>query len=187
MPTWRASVEIDYAPAQGGPGFNVWHFRGDDPGTGTGGLQSALHDFYDGISGLYPSSTTIVGPTQVVDVDSSELFVIEDPWTVVGTGPNSFAPLATAITTTWYTTIATRSGRGRTFLGPVMVDAVDGDGQPTGDVLALIRAAAEQFVSDNGDLVGAAWGVYSVKDAVIRDIVRSAVHDRFASLRSRRD
>jgi hypothetical protein len=186
MPTYRMAVEIQY-PGGGGPGINTWHARVNSFTPGDGGdVDALLEAFYTDLAGLYPSDTTIVGPAQAVDVADNSVVSFGTPWEVDGVASSGHAPLATCITTTWYSDVATRSGRGRTFLGPIMQGAVDGDGEPTGDVLALIRGAAADFVTGNAGLDLAAFGVYSQTDNVIRDIVRYQVHDAFASLRSRR-
>lgn len=188
MPTFRTSVRIEYDAMAGGPGYNVWHCRAEDISGPSGPTAGVLHDLYEALAAEYPVGATIVGPEEYVDVESHEVVPEPDPWTVAGTGGGGFIPAQASIVTSWYSTVATRSGRGRTFFGPLCRNCVDGaDGTPTGETMSDVRTATEAFVAANGDLVGSAWGIYSPTDGVIRDIVRARTRDRFASLRSRAD
>lgn len=189
MAIFRVPARIDF-PQAGGPGFNIWHVRTNDPqGAELEGALGALEDFYSAIAGLYPASASItLGEGIIKDPLGSPEFMPDDFRKVVGAGAFTLSPSLLSIVVGWRTVSATRSGRGRTFLGPFAVGPQDqADGTPNGGTLNTIRAAAQELVSDSTAPTGWAVGVLSTKQGVLRDITGSSVRDRWAVLRSRRD
>jgi len=96
-------------------------------------------------------------------------------------------PPATALVITWRSSLAKRSGTGRTFLGPSAAGLLDADGTIQTASLNILRAGADAFASSQG--TGGAWtyGIWSKKDQVLHPLQSAVIRDRFAVLRSRRD
>jgi hypothetical protein len=93
----------------------------------------------------------------------------------------------------WRTTLAARRGRGRTFLGPLNVDAGSTDGTPSPGALSTINSAAAALIATSSETNDWAFAVYGQQSSgisgvkVARDITAQNVRDVFAVLRSRRD
>ena len=186
----RVPVRMDFTQP-GGPGYNVWHIRTADDNPETwelSGALDALEDFYQANAGLYHAGTTItIGEGMVRDPLGSPTYVDDDVRTL--TGGNGSAPGSTmlAVVVSWRTTSATRSGRGRTFLGPITSAVVSGDGTPSNLFITQARAAATALVAASTAANGWAIGVLSTKQGIFRDAVGSSVRDRYSFLSSRRD
>lgn len=191
MALWKYSVALAWA-GSGSPGVNVWHMRttGGVPSSGEiQGLVDAVGQFYDDISAIFSTSTTITGPDQVIgNFESSPEFQAVDGFTVTGdSGTSSYLPLASQLVVGWRTSNATRSGRGRTFLGPLAANALDVNGTPSSAVLTAVRDAAADLVATSSGFADGAIGVWSPTDGVLRDFTGTVTRDTFAVLRSRRD
>lgn len=191
MALFKLPVTVTYAQ-NGGPGANVWHLRVNTtppiPAGDVDSISTWVKTFYTSLASLYLTTTKISfdGTFTTVD-DPSPSTVAGTPWTVTGTGASGSMPTSQAIVVGWRTSLATRSGHGRTFLGPLWVNALDPDGTPKDTVLATVRAAAATLISSSSGAGNGALGVYSPKDHVLRDFTGAVVHDTFAVLRSRRD
>lgn len=188
MSTYRFQVQIDY-PGTGGPGLNTWHARTvNDGAVSTQQIADALHTFYTDAAGCFSQGVTVSLQREIIkDPYGSPQYAAVDPWTVAGTAGGGMLPPATQVVVGWKTLSATRSGHGRTFLGPGGRDSCAADGTPVDGFLSVWRAAAETLVSSSLSDNGWALGVYSRKDHVLRDFSSSKVKDRFAVLCSRRD
>ena len=186
----RVPVRIEYAQA-GGPGYNVWHFRtaDDDPGTWQlGDALDALEAFYTSLRALYPTTTRIyIGEGMVKDPLGSPEYVDDDSRVLTGSTVGGVNSTLLAIVVSWRTTSATRSGRGRTFLGPLSANTNQGDGTPLDANVTGVRTAAQTLVNASTGPGGWSVGVLSTKQGVFRDITGSTVRDRFSFLSSRRD
>lgn len=174
----------------GGPGVNVWHFRGD--GT-TADIQRAVDSigtFYTSLKNILQPGMTVTGPGEVTNGIEGTSPTIENVtgWTVTaGTTATSSLSPALQIVAGWRTTAAVRSGRGRTFVGPLGNNAAEGNGTPTTQALDLVRTGCQAILDHNDGFASAAIGIWSDSDSVIRDITAFKVRDVFAVLRSRRD
>jgi hypothetical protein len=189
MPIVRIPARIEYV-GSGGPGFNIWHARTVDTGPGDLNLVlDALEGFYTSIAGLYAaSSRVVIGEAMIKDPLGAPEFLADDSRTITGGGAFTVGPQPLAVVVGWRTVSATRSGRGRTFLGPFTVGAQDqADGTPNGGTLSIIRDAAQELVESSNNPSLWSIGVLSTKQGVLRDITGSSVRDRWAVLRSRRD
>ena len=188
MPTYRANIGISY-PGAGGPGLNTWHFRHEAVASLTlSGVMGVLEDFYTAVQSIYPTGTSISGPPEVIEDPYGEpTYAAVTPWEVLGTGGGGQAPPQTQLVVTWRTTTATRSGRGRSFLGPINNGLISTDGTVDPSGLAAVQAAAAALVSTSLGDGNWAFGVYSRTNLVLRDFVSSRVRDEFSVLRSRRD
>jgi len=193
MPLYRLSVKID-APALGGDGANVWHIRTGGGLNEDGAANTAigwLEDFYNLIAPLTPTTCSFSFEGTAVEIAVEEPTMLEglDTWTTSGTSANDYLPPANCIVVGWRTSLATRSGRGRTFLGPFANNVSDATGTPSSGALSTIRGAADALVSAStgADPEGVAVAVWSPTDNLARDITGASVRDQFAVLRSRRD
>lgn len=191
MAIFRVPARIEYT-APGGPGVNVWHVRttGTLPSDDTSELHNAidaLKVFYDAIKASYNSATKItLGENIVKDPLGSPEYETDYSQVVTGTASGNIAPTLLAVVVGWRTVSATRSGRGRTFLGPLAGGAMDTDGTITGANLTTIRTAAAALVTASLAPGGWSVGVLSHKDGLFRDAIGSSVRDRMSYLSSRR-
>ena len=177
MPTVRVPVMIEH-PLPGGPAMNVWHFRIGGSLTEDSYLHNALDAlaaFYEPLRGFYPGGTTItIGSGMIADPLGNPTYVDDDITVLHGesTAPNTATLLQ--VVASWRTTSATRSGRGRTFIGPLNASVVQGDGTIDPDKLNLIRGAVSGLVEDSQTANFWAVGVLSVKDGALRPRCRGA-------------
>lgn len=190
MSILRIPVRIDY-PYAGGPGFNIWHARFVDstpPPALLGDALDALELFYSTIDSTIVTGTTFtLGEGMILDPLGSPTYVDDDSRTVTGSdGAGSMSNLL-CITVGWRTISATRSGRGRTFVGPMGIGTAGNDGTPADSVLTTIRGAATDLIDTSTNANGWAFGVLSTKQALLRDFTGSTVKDRYTFLSSRRD
>lgn len=197
MAIFRVPVDLTWNGA-GSPGVNVFHLRTTES-SGTPGNGLVLSDALSVLQLLYSNIMTPYGAPgmtcsfqgEAVDVVTQEI-ITGDPWTVTSNGNATAAPPVLQVCCTWRTSIAARRGRGRTFFGPLKISTQDVNGTVMDDVLSLMRASVQQFVSDSQALPGGAFAVYGREieggtGKVARDITGGAIKDQFAVLRSRRD
>lgn len=189
MPIYRVPVKIEY-PHTGGPGYNVFHVRT------VSNARDELLDALDAIEQFYTSLRShfaggtrhTIGEGMIKDPLGSPEYVNDDARTRLGEGANTVAPSLLALTVSWKTSSATRSGRGRTFVGPFTSDAMQNtDGTPSTALMTAIRNAANTLVSESSGLNDWAIGVLSVKQGLLRDFTGASVKDRWSYLSSRRD
>lgn len=189
MPIYRVPVRIEY-PQGGGPGYNVFHVR--TVSNARDELEDALDSielFYTAIRSHFASGTKhIIGEGMIRDPLGSPEYVNDSSRTRLGEGAVSVAPSLLAVTVSWKTSSATRSGRGRTFVGPFTNDAMQAtDGTPSAALMSSLRSAANNLVSDSSGLNDWAIGVLSIKQGLLRDITGASVKDKWSYLSSRRD
>lgn len=191
MGTYRIPVKIEGTTTPGGPWMNVLHVRTvDDAETGElGSALDALEEFYDGVRGFMPASVTItLGEGMIRDPLGSPEYVNDDRRVLQGSGAeNQHMSALLAVVVSWRTSSATRSGRGRTFVGPLVWNAQEGNGTPSSTVLAAINTSAADLVSASKGTNGWSFGVLSTQQGLFRDVTGHSVRDRFAFLSSRRD
>lgn len=191
MATYRIPISLTY-PGAGGPGLNIWHVRttGDAP-SGAGELQGLI----DVIKGFYTAVQTFLADDMTISYLGVATTVDEDPvfdsgaeaWSLVVNNSQGIAPPVLAVCVNWLTTSASRSGRGRTFVGPLNLSAIQSDGTVAPTAISAIRAAASAVVAASDGFADGAVGVYSSTQNLIRDVVGTATRDQFAILTSRRD
>jgi len=192
MPTFRGTVTIDH-PSLGGTGTNTWHVRttGSDPldAPELGGLSSILEDLYEDLV-LYLASGTVVtfdGVWTSVEAEPQINATDGEPFTFTSEASQAGLPPANAIVLGWRSSLATRSGRGRTFMGPLDSVTLGPDGTVADTQLGEIQAAADALVDASTGFANGAFVVYSPTDALARDFISVSISDQFAVLRSRRD
>jgi hypothetical protein len=122
----------------------------------------------------------------VVDVATREESAVSG-WTETqgSTGTGFMGPCMMVLTLR--TTSATRSGRGRKFIGPIVSNQTSTDGTPVPGAVSALQACGTALVTASTGLTSAAIGVYSPTHELFRDVTATNVRDYFATLRSRRD
>lgn len=189
---FRVPVTITTPGIPGGPYMNVWNCRTIGPGPDDSDQLSealdALEDFYRGVRDYLPNLTEVrMGEGMIRDPLGSPEYQADDPRSITTGGVAAGSATALlAIVVSWRTSSASRSGRGRTFVGPFSVSATAGDGTPNDIVVNGVRAAAEGLVDASTGPGGWAWGVLSTKQGILRDFTGSSVRDRWSFLSSRR-
>lgn len=204
MAIFRCPVNVNFAGA-GSPGVNVWHFRVADETPADGALEvqsavDAIHGFYMGIKNAYPASTNLqLG--DVIEVSTQQ--PVSPSWaTIYGNGGDILAPQMLSIVVSWRTNLRARRGMGRTFLGPLVSAAVQGDGTPNDETLGLVKTSAQALIDASSATNGWAIGVWGLQvpappgtppsgylglPRILRDFTGYRVKDRFGIIRSRRD
>lgn len=187
----RMPVDITWPYGGGSPGASIFHLRCPDlePYTEVlGDLSEIVRQFYAAMDDLYVDSVRLKFAGLLTGVGSDKGKAVEiDPWEVAGTAAVGPLPPSNQIVVGWKTSSATRSGRGRTFVGPLQYAVVDDAGSPAAPVLSVVRNAAAALVTAQGLLTEGGIGVWSTKQSLFRDFTGSTVRDTFAVLRSRRD
>lgn len=192
MAIWR-TVSVIESPSLGGTGTNTHHFR-----TTTGEISVAetqlqeftnhLHLFYVAIIGRLAVNTIVSNEGIYVRVDDDSGDLIDTTGDATAPSSGSFPmPPQDCLTVTWRTSHAGRSGRGRTFLGPLSVSCLQNNGTPDETARTEIGAAAFALYNHFAGGGDGAPCVWSLHDGVGRDIIGADTHNEFASLRSRRD
>lgn len=191
MTTYRAVVTIA-SPDIGGTGVNIFHLSdgGTDPGdTAWNDAIDALGDFYNGVTSKVPSSTTFAFDGELIEVEggSSSSVTGLHTFSIIGGTTVQGLPVANTICVGWRTGVHTRSGMGRTFLGPIAQDTNGADGKPTQAVVDDVKDAADGLIAAVDAISGVDFVVWSPTLHASRVITSSVIHRKYAILRSRRD
>lgn len=144
-------AEITAGPATGtGPYANVFHIFTNTATTARANAHiGALTTFYNGVkSGCYSTGTSINIGRQVVAVDvDPPVYVPSTSQTVNGTFPTSYMPPQCCLVVSWRTMTATRSGRGRTYIGPLTQSMLDITGRFLAANVAFVQSAATALIA----------------------------------------
>lgn len=191
MGLFRANVSISH-PSINGPAVNTWHARADGVAATydaeLNGLADNLHDFYVNLQGAMAGGAVFRFDGVWTGIEGDEGDQRElDPWTFTNPVADACLPSATAIAINWRTSSALRTGRGRSFMSPLSVADLQGDGTVTAAALGVFQSAITSFIGDFSGSGNGAFGVYSRKTHQVRDITAGRVNDKFAVLTSRRD
>ena len=190
MALYRAVVNLGFAIGSAG-GTNTWHLRtlaADPDGSDTAGLMDLVKTFYIAAGDQVPSAYTWSwdGTVQEIATTAPSVVATSPPWTVNGTATGSYTGAPSMSVVTWRSELATRSGRGRTFIGPLAALAVESNGTLSATPLAQLRNAATNLVNSSVGFANGALVVWSETDQLARDFVAFSVTDQVAVLRSRR-
>lgn len=151
-------------------------------------MMESVKEFYEAISGVFPTGTAIRFDGQFAGVGDDEgEFGAGDAWTATLIGSGSPLPPSQCLCVNWRGQSGDRSRRGRTFIGPLNTDTLESNGTVTESTLTVCRNAAAQLVADSEGFNDGAVGIWSRQEQVFRDMVGSQITDKFAVLRSRRD
>lgn len=191
MGLFRTTVNLTFPGGSGG-GTNTWHLRTvSDDGTVSeiSTLMALIEDFYAEVDTYLPTGYTAAwdGTALQIAVPDPVLLAGATPWSVAGGDTGGTLANGAMVCVTWRTPLATKSGRGRTFVGPVGFSTAAGDGTLGGPIIAGFRAAAANLVtaSSLASIAGAVV-VWSETLQSARDITGSSVTDQYAFLSSRR-
>lgn len=174
-------------------GVNVWHVRKPDPLADDPTLQPPC----DAIAAFYASLKTQFGSTYSWTWDGSATEVgTATPHLVGGLtgfshvgsagGNTSSGPAGVGLCVSWRSSLASRRGRGRTFITPLPTEKWQTDGTLDDTFLATVRGYAAALVTASRGLGNGAVGIWSPTDSLFRDVVGSSINDRAAWLSTRR-
>lgn len=194
MSVWRATVKIT-SPVLGGTGSNtfVFSYDGDDnPQPEIDGLQVAddrLQAFFTAIGNIYCNDTVTDFDGEWRQLDPGATNVRSTAgWAVGGSGGAASLPPVCCLVAGWRTTVPGRSGRGRTFLGPLSVNTLESNGTPVEASRTIVQVQAEQHLIDHPDFDGVGrYGIWSTKNDGFAPIVSVSTRNEFAVLTTRRD
>lgn len=192
MPIFRTQVDLTFSAGSGG-GTNSWAVRTVDSGPlspdNISDLMAEVNQFYQAVATLFPFEwrATWDGSARELGVPEPEYREPDAGWSVEGQGGNvGYGPAPAMACVSWRTSVATRSGRGRTFLGPLVPGAFEGNGTLSSGAVSQLRTAAATLAAENGSFEAGALVVWSELQQIGRDIIGSSVTDQAAVLRSRR-
>lgn len=139
-----------------GPAVSTFHFDADLPGTNLASLQSHIWAFFDSLKGALPNDVTIVGETEVRQIDevTGQLqavgTVVPNP-NVTGTVTGGWAG-GSGCRFDWQTTIIRfgRRVRGRTYIVPLAAGNYDASGNVSAAVRADFIPKAQSLLSNLG-------------------------------------
>ncbi len=191
MPTGRLPVNITWSGASGSPGVNVWHARADSIDQFNADfedLSDILETFYGSFGSLVPAAVTFSfdGVVEGVGDDTGSTWTVPS-WSVTGAQTGEFMPPADCLLISWRGATGGRSGRGRTFIGPLHESCLQDNGSPEEAKRAVLQGAADALISASSGFANGALGIYSRAQDTFRDFVAADVPNYFAVLRSRRD
>jgi hypothetical protein len=191
MGSYQCVVDLNWSVGGGSPGTNTWHVRTDgagSPATDIDDLMEIVRAFYTSLQERFPADLTIQWLGEATGILGNHGDIVHTgTWGLAGSGGTPHLPNAIQGCVTWTADTGGRSGRGRTFLGPLEGGQATDGGQPTSAFLADLTAAAADLVESSDSFANGAIGIYSRTDGVIRDITGAKVSGKFAVLRSRRD
>lgn len=193
MPVWVSTAKMSGAPL-GGQGTNTWHFRtvgaleGLPDAQALTGATENLRLFYDNVKGLLSAGVVVShdGIWRRVDDDSGDVHDSAG-WSVGASGNDSLPPQISLVIG-WRTGSGDRSGKGRTFLGPIARSTLEVNGTPEETSRATAAAAAAALIESSDENTGnGAFCVWSKQESLARDFTTAAVRNVYGTLRSRRD
>lgn len=190
MPIYRMTVRT-FFPGGSTQGTNTWHIRTTaTPIPPTPSPTATIKAFYDGIKSQFGATYkwTWDGLLAQVDSDTPSLVAPMTPWTVQGSsgGGSDSGPSGVGLVVTWRSGLATRRGRGRTFIAPLPAGWFQTDGTIVDANLTQVRTAAAALVSTSLADGNGAVSVWSHADHVGRDVQGFLANDRVAYMSSRR-
>lgn len=191
MAIYRIPVKITHASLPD-MAMNVLHFRvSAGVNTESQNLGEAITTtvaLYNAIKNYYAYQAVItIGESMIRDPLGTPEYVDDDVHTLSADGVAGNAPVLLAACVGWRTSSATRSGRGRTFFGPLSPAVLESNGTPTTNFVGDMNTAVNAFVASSQEQNEWAFGVLSTKTGVFRDVTGHSLKDRWAYLSSRRD
>jgi hypothetical protein len=183
-------------------GVNTWHIRKDTPAIpGALSIVTLIKNWYTGIAAeMFPTDmkADYDGTLTEVNTDTPALVGGITPFTVTGSQTaNSYGPAGVGFCVGWKSSLASRQGRGRTFVSPISLGGFAADGTITDTRLANVKTATTALVNGSVADGNGAVVVYSTATpkggvppakghGTARDIVGYAINDKVAWLASRR-
>lgn len=180
MPVLRITSQATN-PAVSGLAVSVMHMTSASTSlTDAQAVVDNIRDWYDGCKALFHTSSTITVGAQVLDISDVDnpLYVGTTPRTVVGTGSGTQLPAQLALVVSWRTATATRSARGRTYLGPIASSALNAY-VLTPTLQTAIQNASNTLIATNR------LDVYSRKLDVVYQVTSAVVNTKIDTMRTR--
>mgnify|MGYP001054204639 CR=1 FL=1 len=131
------------------PDYNVHFVSTADqlPATMTAVLTQ-FKNFYDAVKAWFPNGQIFTIGAQVLDMETTPPTVLAvPPQTVTGTDFSGYCPPQCAVVVSWKTILASRSGRGRSYIGPVGRAGETTNGTPTPAFATALQTAANGLIS----------------------------------------
>lgn len=191
MALYRCTVRLTFPVGSGG-GTNTWHLRtgtGTDEDQNIAALMGKVRFFYEAVTPTLPNTWSAEWDGTALEIATAEPTLVTAPgggWEETGSATGGYGAAAGMGCVTWRTALAARSGRGRTFVGPLAATAVEQNGTLSSTALSLFRQAGQSIPDSAGSSVAGAVVVWSERLQQGRDIIGSSVTDQVAILRSRR-
>lgn len=184
VPAYRVTVHVT---AWNGLNINVFHLSNATvlPADFGAAAVTLFSSFYNVISTAYPSGTAI-GIGQIINLGTSPVTYVPfdaTPFDISPSGSRSDARQAATIT--WRTAVATRRGRGRSFIGPLNLDVESsstGLWSPT--FQTTLQDGAFDLISESAT-ANVPLQVYSRRDNAVHLVTGSNVPLTPHTLRSR--
>lgn len=161
-----------------------------------------VHDAWEAAKSIFPQGMEmeVQASVDILDVDTGEILstIMGTAASTTGTGDLGYGPLSAGICVTFRTAgvVAGKHVRGRTFLVPVYLGAIDTDGSPTSGALTTADSFGDTIagVSTTNLLpvvysrpVHATLSGPTPRLGTTHQITSVTISDKFAVLRSRRD
>lgn len=190
MAIYRVPIDLSWN-GSGSPGVNVFHIEtGPNPtGVGVETIVALLKGFYEDLLTIMGGPMTIRFAGEVVEVNT-DVRAGAPAWTVSPAATNQYAAFPLAMVVSWRTLLATRSGTGRTFIGPLAASVDGNTGTPSSAQVAQIQLAATELIEAIETAEGEGGSrlvVYSRLTGDAVSIQSARVRQQFSVLRSRRD
>lgn len=163
-----------------GKAANIWHMRpASDALADVQAAVDEIQTFYSSLASRYNTSTVIAigGRVLRIDVDPQPIIPVTQR-TVTGTDAGGTTPPQLANVVSWRTTLAGKSYRGRTYLGPFASSQLSGN-QWTSGLATQISTSALALIA-GGHLV-----VWSEKLQTATTVTLSMVDAHCETMRSR--
>lgn len=190
MPIYRTQARIDY-PGDGGPGYNAFHFRTTNVPDSASQLEAAtnaLGAFYSRILNRLQGNAVVVIDGVWSGLGSAVGTGFDFPNQSLSVGGGTALPEFVSINLRWFSSVAGRRGRGRSFIGPLTQGVLAENGNLAPAVQSAVAdAATEELIEPFDGNLNGAFGIYSRTNGTISDWVRAQVPAELASLTSRRD
>lgn len=193
MAVWEAVVVI-HSDQMPGPGTNTWHVEADPPPSDdaeTNGalldMETILAEFYAVLCNWTPGGASFVWNGEWRLMGGAEQMHSTPGWLAGSNFVLTAMPPADCLAIKWRASTGGRSGRGKTFLGPLAKSTLQDNGTPEETFRTAMEGAADDLVAAGADAGPSRFCVWSVKDNIGRPITSREVPNKFASLRSRRD
>lgn len=182
-----ARITCKWSGFLGAPGYTNFYFTlpGIDPGN--------VFDFFAAQAGSFPTGLTIEVPNQGDTIDEATGNIING-WAGAGGGvvtgtAGASAPGGAGMCINWHTdsVVNGRRVRGRTFMVPLSADSFEADGTPSALRVNFMKTQADALITNSaGEFVVYHRPVGGVGGSA-HVVTRSAIRDRSALLRTRRD
>lgn len=145
------TAEITATPATGtGPYANVFHIFTGTPSTTRGNAHiNALKTFFTSCASvLYCTSwSALIGRSVVVIDGNPPVYIPTTPQTVAGINGTAYCPPQTSMVVSWKTGLATRKGRGRSYMGPLSQSVLATGGNFNATHVSTVQTAATALIA----------------------------------------